>query len=118
MDNIYFEYRMTELMDVDRNITADIFTIYFLDQTGATRVIHIYDITDSAELIKIVSAYVNIELGDGEHDLQRTIDQKNPLILYCERHKTNGRSYINEIFVDFSYDYLGDCTSQTAIKKK
>ncbi len=78
---------------------------------------HIYLVEDKNELKNIVTAYVNCELGDGDHDLKRSGDQTNPLIVYCARNV--GRpSYINGQIVLFSYQYDGLCTSQHAIQKK
>ena len=108
----------------DNNTVEFPFNIFYTDTTGPTgaTAIHIYDVT-GADLEKIVSAYVNCNIGDGEHDLQRTGDQTNPLVRYCDRYKNNpsligrGYSYINGTFVSFTYNYDGVCTSQPAIKK-
>lgn len=87
--------------------------------TGATSINldHIYSVNDESTLQNIVSAYVNSELADGDHDLKRSGDQTNPLILYCKGNE-RGLSYINGRFVRFSHQYDGSCTSQLAIQKR
>ena len=110
---------MSTDMDVTTPITADSFRVFFsvtTGATGATGATHIYDINDTLILKKIVSAYVNSELADGDHDLQRLGDQTNPLIQYCQGNK-GGESYINGVFVELTINYTGSCTSQSAIKK-
>jgi hypothetical protein len=83
----------------------------------SSNLVHIYRVVDQPTLQNIVTAYVNCELGDGDHDLKRSGDQTNPLILYCAGNV--GRlSYINGQFVPFSYQYDGLCTSQHAIQKR
>jgi hypothetical protein len=100
-------------------ITKEIFNdVFNTDATGATDTIsHIYGVTGPEDLQKIVTVYVNCELADGDHDLQRKGDQTNPLVEYCKKN-TDKRSYINGQFVNFNYQYTGDCTSQLSIKKK
>jgi hypothetical protein len=76
---------------------------------------HIYEITDTDILQNIVKGNVDNELGDGDHDLSRKGDETNPLIMYCDKNK-EGKSYINGIFVDFSFSYQGyNSRSQTKI---
>uniref|UniRef100_A0A6C0H9B9 Uncharacterized protein n=1 Tax=viral metagenome TaxID=1070528 RepID=A0A6C0H9B9_9ZZZZ len=75
---------------------------------------HIYQITDTDILQNIVKGNVDNELGDGDHDLVRKGEETNPLIMYCDTNK-EGESYINGIFVDFSFSYQGYNRSQTKI---
>ena len=105
-------------------ITANSFKDFYTDTTGATGatgITHIYDVIDTGDLKKIVSAYVYCDSVDGDHDLQRTGDQQNPLILYCERHfnphQNTKSSYINGRFVYFRHEYKGECKSQPGIRK-
>ena len=80
---------------------------------ATTQIPHIYEITDINILQNIVKGNVDNELGDGDHDIARRGEETNPLIMYCEKNK-EGQSYINGIFVDFSYSYQGN-RSQTKI---
>uniref|UniRef100_A0A6C0CUV7 Uncharacterized protein n=1 Tax=viral metagenome TaxID=1070528 RepID=A0A6C0CUV7_9ZZZZ len=85
------------------------------NNTQATiQIQHIYQITDTDILKNIVKGNVDNELGDGDHDLVRKGEETNPLIMYCEKNK-EGKSYINGIFVDFSFSYQGYNRSQTKI---
>lgn len=101
-------------------ITKNMFDVFKPqpNENSSTVIKHIYDINEPNELNKIVTGYVDGELPDGDHDLQRSGDQTNPLIEYCENNKGGKSSYINGTFVDFNYNYKGDCTSQSAIKKR
>ncbi len=85
------------------------------NNTQATiQIQHIYQITDTDILKNIVKGNVDNELGDGDHDLVRKGEETNPLIMYC-RNNIGEKSYINGIFVDFSFSYQGYNRSQTKI---
>ena len=109
---------ITEASKADININSDMFSVFTTSNTSTVSPLsYIYDVDEDMDLQEIVTAYVNCELADGDHDLQRKGDQTNPLIEYCNKN-IGKQSYINGKFIDFSYNYSGDCTSQSAIKKK
>jgi hypothetical protein len=95
------------------NITTYINTIINPSNNtqATTQIRHIYEITEITDidiLQNIVKGNVDNELGDGDHDIARRGEETNPLIMYCEKNKKGGKSYINGIFVDFSFSYQGN----------